>query len=107
MPIVHHRSVVALGPAKTDKNLTKPENIIWNPVPVRIYWWFVTYQAYDMNIFSENFMLAYTWDMTWISKIKMFVHGIRTAIATAVPCSLRTATEGRKNILRDDDFHSG
>ena len=31
----------------------------------------------------------------------------RIAVATAVPCSLRTVTEGRQNILRDDDFHSG
>ena len=31
----------------------------------------------------------------------------RTAVAaaTAVPCNLRTATEGRQNILRDDQFY--
>ena len=37
------------------------------------------YQVYDNYIFSKNFMLAYTWDMTWISKIKMFVHGISSS----------------------------
>ena len=31
----------------------------------------------------------------------------RTAVATAVPCSLRTATEGGQIILRDDHFHNG
>ena len=28
---------------------------------------------------SESFLLAYTWDMTWISKTKMFVRSISTS----------------------------
>ena len=53
--------------------------VIYNVHDVRIFWWFVIYLVYDKYIFSEKVKLAYTWDMTWISKINMFVHGISSS----------------------------
>ena len=40
---------------------------IWKPIPVRIFYTFVIYQGYDMDILSGKSYDVIYHDMTWIS----------------------------------------
>ena len=48
--------------------------LIWKPIPVRIFYTFVIYQGYDMDIivsYLRKDMTSYTIDMTWISQMQI------------------------------------
>ena len=63
--------------------------------------------AYQVSVHDHSQVIANQIHIYFLS-LRLWRDALyRTAVEMAVPCSLRTAKEGRQNSLRDDDFHSG
>ena len=50
--------------------LERPAVTIWKPIPVRMFYTFVIYQGYDMDILSGKSYDVIYHIMTWISQCK-------------------------------------